>query len=278
MSRSRSFSFTWNNYDDDSEKYLRSLATKYVVFGKEIAPSTGTPHLQGMVVWPQPKTLAACIKSLPGCHVESAIVESALLKYVIKDGDVTEWGTRPMLKAQKGEAGKAVYEEAYNLALAGRFEDIPEPLRTRFYSTYRRIAVDHLITPPDLDVLENLWIYGPSGCGKSRGVRQKYPDAYNKDPKTRWWDGYSGQETVVIDDLDVYDKAIGGDLKRWVDHYPFPAQMKGSSVVIRPKRVIVTSQYAPEEIWEDPKTLEALRRRFVVSGPPLEPFVAGFMP
>lgn len=275
---SRNFIFTWNNYNDESEKYLRSLAAKYICYGKEIAPSTGTPHLQGYIMFNSVKTLSAAIKLLPGCHVQVAVTVEAGINYCKKDGDVTEIGQRPMLRSEKGAKEKERWQRAKELAIDNRVEEIDADIYLRLYPTLKKIAVDHMVSPPDLETLENTWICGPSGCGKSRSVRAEYPCAYNKDPKTRWWDGYTGQETIVIDDLDIYDKSIGGDLKRWVDHYPFPAQMKGSSVVIRPKRVIVTSQYTPEEIWDDPKTLEALNRRFNVKnmyGSP-KPFVDYF--
>ena len=34
--------------------------------------------------------------------------------------------------------------------------------------------------------------------GKSRFVAACWPDAFWKAPESKWWDGYSGQETVVL--------------------------------------------------------------------------------
>ena len=42
---------------------------------------------------------------------------------------------------------------------------------------------------------------------------------------------------------------------------PIPGGTQGRSVMIRPKKIIVTSNYTPQEIWEDPKTLEPILRR-----------------
>ncbi len=37
----------WNNYPEDWEVKLKAITClKYVIAGKEIAPTTGTPHLQ----------------------------------------------------------------------------------------------------------------------------------------------------------------------------------------------------------------------------------------
>ena len=40
--------------------------------------------------------------------------------------------------------------------------------------------------------------------GKSRFVAARWPDAFWKAPESKWWDGYSGQETVVLDDFKDY--------------------------------------------------------------------------
>ena len=47
-------------------------------------------------------------------------------------------------------------------------------------------------------------LWGPSGTGKSRFVAARWPDAFWKAPESKWWDGYSGHETVVLDDFKDY--------------------------------------------------------------------------
>lgn len=48
MSVSKSWTFTRNNYNsDDLTFFLEWQDYLYLVFGKEVAPTTGTPHLQG---------------------------------------------------------------------------------------------------------------------------------------------------------------------------------------------------------------------------------------
>ena len=51
---------------------------------------------------------------------------------------------------------------------------------------------------------------------------------------------------VIIEDVDPsHMKQLTYFLKIWTDHYTFIAQVKGSSLAIRPQVVIVTSQYHP---------------------------------
>ncbi len=55
---------------------------------------------------------------------------------------------------------------------------------------------------------------------------------------------------------------MGQHLKLWADHYPFPAETKGSSMVIRPARIVVTSNWSMEQMFEEPNVLKPLQRRF----------------
>lgn len=79
----------------------------------------------------------------------------------------------------------------------------------------------------------------------------------------KWWDSYIDQEEVLIDDVD-YNQAnwIGNFLKIWADHYPFIAEFKGGSRLIRPKKIIVTTQYSIENLFNDSELQAALNRRF----------------
>ena len=44
----------------------------------------------------------------------------------------------------------------------------------------------------------------------------------------------------------------------------FSAEVKGGSMCIRPRRIIITSNYSLEQCFGDPAVLEPLRRRFKV--------------
>lgn len=67
---------------------------------------------------------------------------------------------------------------------------------------------------------------------------------------------------MLIDDMDPYHPDLARDFKIWADKYTFIGDVKGSSVEVNLKRIFVTSQYRIADCFKDPKTVEALVRRF----------------
>lgn len=288
----RAWCFTLNNYTAAECEAIASISSaKYIVYGKEVAPTTGTPHLQGFIYFRDQKTLSAVKKILPRCHLsvksEWSLFQEAAgyckkgntpddqkpeplgwaqfcdLAHETWDGH--ECGTRPADAKEKGAAEVERYQVAWEQAKAGRFEEIDADIRVRHYSTLQRIAHDHAPRLPTLDALANMWYYGLSGSGKSRFVREMYPDAYIKPASTKWWDNYMHEPVVILEDWDIKaPPEISAMLKVWSDHYPFRGESKGGSQMMRPSRLIVTSNYTLEECFStDYKgLLEPLWRRF----------------
>jgi len=74
MSRARAWCFTDNTCD---EAFWASLDCKYLVYGREVAPSTGHRHLQGYVVFTAAKTAATVRKMNCKVHWEIAAGNAA---------------------------------------------------------------------------------------------------------------------------------------------------------------------------------------------------------
>lgn len=107
--------------------------------------------------------------------------------------------------------------------------------------------------------------WGATGTGKSRTAWEEAGlDAYPKDPRTKWWDGYTGQEHVVIDEF-----RGGVDIAhvlRWFDRYPVLVETKGGSIPLRAATIWVTSNLPPDQWYPDldADTVAALRRRLEI--------------
>lgn len=247
---------------------LASLSCKYLIYGREVGAKL-TPHLQGFIVFDNALTLVSAIKKLQGCHVEVAKGSVAQnVAYCSKDGLVTELGIKPLSPTEKGDTEK----ERWTKIIQAAKDDDQEWLKVnepRFWAEGQRTicSIQQRCRPEAVDRrdLDNWWFWGPTGTGKSRRARDENPGAYVKDPTTKWWDGYEGQDCVIIDDFDKYQVSMGHLFKRWFDHYPFDCEKKGlPQYKIRPKKMVVTSNYPIEAIWGDDETLKPMIRRFTV--------------
>lgn len=224
----------------------------------------GTKHIQAAIGGKS--TRFAVVKKLfPTAHIEGTKDAFRAWEYCGKEdtrveGPV-EYGVPP---AQRNVAGnvKARNEMLITKGAAQAVKDGDVPI---MQLPKLKLAIDlynSLVSKPtDLDSLDNYWYHGLPGTGKSRGARTEWPDLYNK-PLNKWWCEYQAQETVLLDDFSKEHKVLGAHLKNWADHYPFVAETKGGGITIRPKRIVITSNYTPEEIFEDQVTCEAIRRRF----------------
>jgi len=261
MSRNRNFCFTFNNYPDTS--LVDNLVCKYIAYSKEVAPTTGTPHLQGYVSFANAKTMDQVKKLMPGCHI--SIMIGSLTQndtYCSKSAELTHRGEKPISNDNKGRAEQMRWQRARDFAKEGKIDEIDADIFVRYYNTLKNIRKDYSKKPEPCDV-RCFWIYGVTGTGKSHAVETSYPGCYKKAmDDLKWFDGYQGEEAVYLEDIDKYQVKWGGLLKRLADRWPMQASIKGAMAYIRPSVVLVTSNYRIEDIWSDTATVDPLLRRF----------------
>lgn len=258
--RSYAWAFTWNNYPGSSDDVLSKLKYRHLVYGRETGES-GTPHLQGNVVFKSQKTKTAVIKALPGCHVSVCRDVDASIAYCKKSGDFKEFGeyksrTRNALDqtARRAERNKILcsrpIKELVDSGLIALSQaSVIEKCRNVYFAAQ---------TPYKHPTERGLWFYGPPRTGKTRTARETYPDAYIK-AQNKWFDGYSSQEAIILDDLD--SEHMGHLLKIWLDMHPCSGETKGGHVELQHRVFVVTSNYTPEELFKDKICAAAIRSR-----------------
>jgi len=233
----------------------------YIKGQLEQGANTGYLHWQLIVYYPK-KVSLHYMKLIFGdqAHCERSRSD-ACEAYVWKE-DTSIPGTQFQLgkKSFKRNSEKD-WDLIVKNAREGKFNDIPGDVLVRCYGNLKKIRVDSL--QPESIVREVYVYWGRTGAGKSRRAWEEASlDAFPKDPNTKFWDGYAGQENVVIDE---FRGAISiSHLLRWLDRYPVIVEIKGSSCVLKAKKIWITSNLSPDDWYTDldAETKSALRRRF----------------
>lgn len=94
---------------------------------------------------------------------------------------------------------------------------------------------------------ENLWIVGPPRIGKSYWAHNGWATPPYIKASNKWWDGYKGEETVVIDDFRT--PQLGQKLLLWGGEYKNQGETKGGHVNLQHKRIIITSNRTIDEVF-----------------------------
>jgi RNA helicase len=230
--------------------------------------SNGTTVSEGYLHWQvvvafKSKQRLKCVRDTFGPYHAEPTKSDAACAYVWKDATSIA-GTRFELgKKLLKRNCPADWESIRDAAKRGELDCVQADIYVRNYGNLRRINQDNL-TP--LGMEREIRVYwGATGVGKSRRAwNEAGLEAYPKDPRSKFWDGYRGQQSVVIDefrgDIDI------GHILRWFDRYPVIVEVKGSSVVLKATKIYITSNLDPFKWYPDldPATKDALMRRLTI--------------
>lgn len=279
--RARAWCFTLNNYGDQDERMLQELECRYIVYGRETGES-GTPHLQGYVFFSERKTLSSVRRVIPGAHLSvRGGTHKQASDYCKKDGDVYERGDPPLdpeeIRKKGCEANAEKWKAIRQYAIIGDMESIGRDHPKEYIQLKPRLESLYAPRnePLDGDLLHEWWV-GPTGTGKSRLLWKLYPDHFAKSIN-KWWDGYRFEPVVAIEEWSPDNGVTAQALKRWADRYPFSGEIKGGVLQrLRPKKIIVLSNYTMEQCFPRHEDLAPLTRRFKVIDFPNGESHAGF--
>lgn len=241
--------FTWNNYTEADVAHLQTVVCRYICFGREVAPTTGTHHLQGFVHFSDRKTLKQ-VKATLGTHPYLAPQRGTNKQNLVYCGK----DSAPFVKGKiLGQGHRSDLDHVADMVLCKK--SIAE-IATECPSTYIRYnkgieKLQQVLTPKrtDDDMPMVLWIWGPAGAGKTRLAKSLIgdDDYYIKD-NTKWWDGYYGEKIVLVDDFRP-DAWRFEALLRLCDRGQYRVEVKGAYVEILALVVLITCPDPPSKYW-----------------------------
>jgi len=228
--RSKRWCWTMNNWDEGQKELLLTLLTDgsitYVVWGEEIAPTTGTPHLQGYLETSQKKTMKSFQTKLQkmGIHLSLLVAKGTAEQnkmYCLKSGGPSYEEGAPMKQGERSDLslivtmireGKKLREiwEAHPETMIVHRRGVAEALealQTSFVEPppyclddFKKELIDTLnpliLKPPKPFVL-----WGESGCGKTTLARCLLPKALivsHIDDLASYSDNHCG---IIFDDM-----------------------------------------------------------------------------
>lgn len=227
----------------------------FAIWQLERAPSTGYLHFQGYVRMKNACTLGQVKSHFPQeIHLEQAKgTEEQCITYCTKEeskvdgpwelGNRSNQGSRSDLKAlinmvKENKTDTEIFNE-YDVEFSR-------------YKRYIDNARGAFILPIRQDDFKVYYLYGCSGSGKTHWAWQQGPlyQPIITDSGKVWWDGYHQENIILLDDY--RGKIPFGHLLTLLDKYPKRGEIKGGTIALNYKRVIITSN----DHWTDWKGYE----------------------
>lgn len=253
MTQAKHWTFTDNNYEGllDWEIFQDAGAT-FLLYQEEIGDS-GTPHLQGMVSFSSKKRLeqvSALFGSNP--HLELTRDIAASVRYCQKPegrlGGPYQHGVQPLGQGSRADlvALKADLVAGANMR---SISEVHFSSFIRYHNGIRQFRNLHTIRREW--PMEIIIFVGPTGTGKSRTAWERYPLAYAKN-QSRWWDGYDGHESVIVDEMGGHIFSHT-ELLKLLDRFPHSVEVKGGTTEFLSRTIVFTTNQEPEDWYDNEK-------------------------
>lgn len=270
MATDRHFCFTINNWTQEELNQLKKIELKkikYIVCGEEVGEK-GTPHLQCFITWQNVKTESACRKLLPPRayvrHMYQHSNATASADYCKKDKKIAYEAGNPPRQGSRTDLKKVVDEVKEGKSIRKMVDDntIKNHQGLKYAQELKKIYEKKRDWKPDV-----IWYWGKPGSGKTHKATQILKELaededniYYQMRTGQWWEGYDGQEYVLIDDLRANFMTFS-DLIKLLDRYPIRVETKGSSRQFVAKVIIITSPFPPERAYHTTECINQLLDR-----------------
>jgi hypothetical protein len=273
--KSSRYIFTIHNYSKEELKSFHQLAQalakhRFIAYGLEVAPDTGTPHIQGYIELNQSQRFTFLHnyfnikrngKKLK-FHVEIANgTAEQNKKYSSKEGNYFEFGEPATQGARSDlkEIKKLLRENPNDLV------NIIE----EHGNNYQQIRFAETLQPYFLGERDPekppvvIWIFGSTGIGKTSLVYETFKPENICSVSSYKWLGtrYYQQECLLMDDFRADDLPFNTLLKL-TDRFPFTLERKGGHVPLNSPFIIFTSPRAIRYTYQNSgEKVEQLLRR-----------------
>lgn len=255
--RERALCLTIHQDFDKWIEVMKSQKYQYMIIGNETCPKTDKKHLQCYIYFKNARHFSALHKTFYPNHIEFAQYDAGTNKaYCSKESILFEDGEVPAQQGQRTDIqvcrdtvqNTNSMREVVNHATSVQGVRIAE-LWLKYHEPPRNFK-PHVT-----------WISGQSGIGKSRLAYEKAgPESYTCMKTGKWFEGYDAHENVIIDDIRK-DFMKFNEFLQLIDRYAFRVECKGGSRQFVAKKIVITSIYRHEELWNTREDLYQLTRR-----------------
>ena len=272
--KTRSFVVTQWNLDCDYQALVDEGQVRFIAYGEEVCPTTGRPHHQAYVYFHNPRSTSGKTLNKIGdmfgethCRVDfmrGSFKENEAYcskeSQLIKIGDEPKMGFRGDLEETKDcimrgdmTLDRIACEDPHMYHQYGRTLAKVEEIALRHrYRTW---------------MTRGTYIHGPSGSGKSHMAFEGYDPSthYVKCLEDEWWDGYTGQPVVIINEFRGQIRL--SELFDLVDKWPKTVKQRCKAPVpFLARKLIITSVKAPRQVYaeglSDDEPWDQFERRF----------------
>jgi len=268
----RHWCFTLNHFTDDEFVHFACLCDeteaghmRYLVMGREIGEG-GTPHLQGYLELKKQERLTWLREHVNGrAHYEMRRgSRDEARDYCMKDGDWLETGEwKEEERGRRSDIERMVEQASQGMTFYDACVD--EPTSAQFPHAYSKLLEGRALQATEAwrDVEVEVQV-GGTGVGKTRSVYDRFwPNLFVQDCSAGgevWWDGYSGQKTLLLDDFDGHGISFRY-LLRLTDGYPVRIKVKGAHTYGAWTMVCVTSNLPVMSWYPRERDMSPLFRR-----------------
>ncbi|GAC77769.1 replication protein [uncultured marine virus] len=263
-SRNRAFCFTY--YPKDEKRDLiwfvdlsKKSGISYMVMGREHCPTTQRLHFQGYIHFKNAKTLKATRRWFGLDRISLFIAKGNDIQneeYCSKENKVLEVG-KPIKQGKRNDITRAI--EIINST--GKMSEVLNEVHNYQACRHAELYLKYCDKNPirhDLQVI-NYW--GETNQGKTYKVYDENEEVY-RPINYKWWDGYDGQEVVILDDIRK-DFCKFHELLNLLDIYPLRVEFKGGSRQLKAKKIYITTPIPLVDMWSNRccEDVEQLARR-----------------